>query len=30
MLIEMSGDELHFQAISRPGASIDDGVITRK
>jgi hypothetical protein len=30
MLIEMSGDELYFQAISRTGASIDEGVITRK
>ena len=29
MLIEMSGDELYFQAISRTGASIDDGAIRR-
>jgi hypothetical protein len=30
MLIEISGDELYYQAISRTGASIDDGVIPRK
>jgi hypothetical protein len=29
MLIEISGDELYFQAISRTGASIDTGVIRR-
>jgi hypothetical protein len=29
MLIEISGDELYFQAISRTGASIDAGVIRR-
>jgi hypothetical protein len=30
MLIEISGDELYFQAISRTGASIDVGVVRRK
>ena len=30
MLIEMSGDELYFQAISRTGAVIDAGVIARR
>ena len=29
MLVEISGDELYFQAISRTGASIDSGVIRR-
>ncbi len=30
MLMEISGDSLHFQAISRTGATIDAGVITRR
>ena len=29
MLIEISGDELYFQAISRTGATVDSGVLTR-
>ena len=29
MLVEVSGDELFFQAISRDGATVDAGVITR-
>jgi hypothetical protein len=29
MLVEIAGDELYFQAISRTGASIDSGVIRR-
>jgi predicted phosphodiesterase len=30
MLIEISGDNLHFQAISEHGQTIDSGVVTRK
>ena len=30
MLMEISGDELYFQAISRTGETIDAGVITRR
>lgn len=30
MLVEIAGDQLHFQAISRTGATIDKGVIVRK
>jgi hypothetical protein len=30
MLIEISGDELYYQAISRTGTSIDFGVVKRK
>lgn len=30
MLIEVSGDELYFQTISRTGATIDKGVIKRR
>ena len=30
LLMEISGDELYFQAISRTGATIDAGVITRE
>lgn len=29
MLIEIAGDELHFQTISRTGATVDSGVIHR-
>ena len=29
MLFEVTGDEMHFQAISRTGATIDSGVIVR-
>lgn len=29
MLVEIAGDELHFQAISRTGASVDSGMIPR-
>ena len=30
MLVEISGDELYFQAISRTGATVDSGVIRRR
>ena len=30
LLMEISGDELYFQAISRAGETIDAGVVTRK
>jgi hypothetical protein len=30
MLMEVSGDELYFQAISRQGQTVDAGVITRQ
>jgi hypothetical protein len=30
MLMEISGDELYFQVISRTGQTVDAGVITRK
>ena len=30
MLFEVTGDEMHFQAISRSGETIDSGVITRR
>ena len=30
MLFEVAGDQMYFQAISRTGATIDSGVITRK
>lgn len=30
MLMEIAGDELYFQAVSRSGETIDAGVITRK
>lgn len=30
MLVEINGDDLYFQAISRTGASIDSGVIRRR
>ena len=29
MLVEISGDELFFQAISRTGATLDTGVVRR-
>ena len=29
MLVEIAGDELHFQTISRTGLSVDTGVIRR-
>ena len=29
MLIEIAGDEMYFQAISRAGATVDSGVIRR-
>ena len=29
MIVEISGDDLHFQAISRTGATIDSGVVHR-
>jgi hypothetical protein len=29
MIVEVTGDELHFQAISRTGATIDSGVVHR-
>jgi len=29
MLVEISGEELHFQAISRTGGTVDAGIITR-
>jgi hypothetical protein len=29
MLIEVVGDRLHFQAISRAGTTVDEGVIDR-
>jgi hypothetical protein len=29
MLVEISGDELHFQTISRTGLTVDSGVINR-
>ena len=29
MLMEVAGDELYFQAISRAGATIDAGVVTK-
>jgi hypothetical protein len=29
MLIEIAGDELHFQAISRTGRTVDSGTIVR-
>ena len=30
MLVEISGDELYFQAISRTGATVDSGVLKRR
>jgi hypothetical protein len=30
MLIEITGDEMHFQVISRTGATVDSGVIKRR
>lgn len=30
MLVEIAGGEMHFQTISRPGATIDKGVIRRR
>jgi hypothetical protein len=30
MLVEISGDDLYFQAVSRTGATIDSGVVHRK
>ena len=30
MLVEIDGDQLHFQAISRTGVTIDKGTITRR
>ena len=29
MLVEVAGDELHFQTISRTGQTVDSGVIRR-
>jgi hypothetical protein len=29
MLVEVAGDELHFQTISRTGRTVDSGVIRR-
>jgi hypothetical protein len=29
MLIEIAGDQLHFQAISRMGQIVDSGVVPR-
>jgi hypothetical protein len=30
MLIEVSGDEMHFQCISRLGATVDSGVVAHQ
>jgi hypothetical protein len=30
MLVEIEGDTMHYQAISRAGATVDSGVITRR
>jgi hypothetical protein len=30
MLIEVSGDDLYFQAVSRSGASVDSGTVHRQ
>jgi hypothetical protein len=30
MLFEVAGDQMHFQAISRTGETIDSGVISRR
>jgi hypothetical protein len=30
MLVEVIGDSLHFQAVSRTGATVDSGVIERQ
>jgi predicted phosphodiesterase len=30
MLVEIAGDEMHFQVISRTGATVDSGVIMRR
>jgi hypothetical protein len=30
MLMEISGDELYFQAISRTGETVDAGIVTRQ
>lgn len=30
MMVEFTGDEMHFQVISKAGATVDSGVITRR
>jgi hypothetical protein len=30
MLVEIAGDELHFQTVSRTGVTVDSGVIRRQ
>ena len=30
MLVEISGDDLHFQTVSRTGVTVDSGVIRRR
>lgn len=30
MLVEIDGDELHFQTISRTGGTVDEGTVTRR
>jgi hypothetical protein len=30
MVVEISGDQMHFNAISRTGQVVDSGVITRR
>jgi hypothetical protein len=30
MLVEVSGDELHFQVISRTGSAVDAGMIQKR
>lgn len=30
MLVELTGDEMHFQVISRSGATVDSGVVKRR
>jgi hypothetical protein len=29
MLMEIAGDDLHFQALTRPGVTIDSGTLRR-
>ena len=30
MLVEINGDEMHFQTVSRTGETVDEGVVTRR
>jgi acid stress-induced BolA-like protein IbaG/YrbA len=30
MLIEITGDEMHFQVIARNGSTVDSGMIKRR